>query len=103
MSKAIACLFAACVVAGGAVFLHNGKCPFSSNCCDQATTCPTETATASASISCCDTEEMASCPACKALTQVSTKKASCCDAPEPTPVQDAFVAAFGGATVPGSK
>ena len=87
MSKAIICLFAAVAVAGGAVFLHNGNCPFSSissssSCCDKSVPI-TADETLTASASCCDSEtalvstKKSSC--CSGEVLVSAKKASCCD------------------------
>lgn len=96
-TKLIACLLAACVVAGGGAYLYHGDggCPFSGGCDKSITaSCPSgECSLAKAAI--CSEDDGACCE-----MKVSTgAKKSCCSECSETLVKDPMTAAFGGLAV----
>lgn len=94
-TKLIACLLAACVVAGGGAYLyHGGNCPFSGGCDKSvATSCPTgECSLVKEGV--CSEGESECC-----TVKVSTAKKSCCSECSESVAKEPMTAAFGGLAV----
>lgn len=96
-TKLIACLLAACVVAGGGAYLYHGDggCPFSSGCDKSvAATCPSGECSLVKTGVCSEDESE-----CCAMKVSTTAKKSCCSESGETLVKDPMTAAFGGLAV----
>ena len=97
-TKLIACLLAACVVAGGGAFIyHGGNCPFSSSRCATSDIpgCPTGECSLVKTGACC--EDDSACCEMKVATTVAKK--SCCSECADVLAKDPMTAAFGGLAV----
>jgi hypothetical protein len=95
-TKLIACLLAACVVAGGGAYLyHGGSCPFSGGCDKSITaSCPTGECSLVKTGVCCDDADAC----CDTAVKVVAKK-SCCSECSESLAKEPMTAAFGGLAV----
>ena len=94
-TKLIACLLAACVVAGGGAFMYNGgNCPFSGGCDKSVTaSCPTGECSLVKSGVC--SEDDGAC--CEMKVSTVAKKSCCSECSESA--KEPMTAAFGGLAV----
>jgi hypothetical protein len=95
-TKLIACLLAACVVAGGGAYLyHGGSCPFSGGCdTTVAASCPTGECSLVKTGTCCEEES-----ACCEMKVSTVAKKSCCSEGADVMAKEPMTAAFGGLAV----